>query len=205
MRRLRLLLWLLPLLPLACKPQAPPPQHVPRAHAVKLQQEAVDYYVAGDLGRALNAATKAAQDDPDFYMAQATLGLVCAKRGQVEEAIRALDKAIALAPDYAEGHVLLGIVRERNGAAEQATEEYKRAIAAYDKRIAQPPADPKAAVDRAVAAYLAAGRVEGLIAIDEVVRQYPDFALAAQVRESIRKENRDYFLDWAMKLEPNKA
>jgi adenylate cyclase len=87
------------------------------------------------LDRALEAARRAADIAPDGALAQRSLLLVQAFRGEVEEAVAAGERAVALSPNNAELLAEFGMRLALMG-------QWKRGIALIDEATARNPAHP---------------------------------------------------------------
>ena len=116
--------------------------------------------------------------------------------GDPEAAIVHLNETIDQAPGLGQAYVLRGMLREGQGDAE-AREDYEQAAACYDRALEQDPKSLDTAMDRCVALYLWRGQAAALHAVNDLLRDYPDYQPAASLRERIENNNRAYFINTA--------
>ncbi len=131
-----------------------------------------------------------------------TQAMSALKEGMTDAATEHLQDALALDPELAQAHALLGIIGETRGDA-RAREHYARAVACYGKLAEAYPRNLEIALDRCVALFLWRGQAEALHAVNQVLRDYPDYQPAATLRERIEKNNRSYFIKKVTQTDPS--
>jgi tetratricopeptide (TPR) repeat protein len=81
-----------------------------------------------DLNGAALAASRVAALTPKSHEGPLLLGLVCQKRGQIDEALRQFDRAAELAPAQTAPLILRGMVLEQAGRRAEAAQAYAQAL-----------------------------------------------------------------------------
>jgi hypothetical protein len=87
-------------------------------------------------------------------------------------------------------------VREKTGKVDAAKDCYREAKAAYDRRIAAGDRAPGTQLSRTLAVYLLDGRSAGLVEINRLLGEYPDYGPALEVKAKIAENNRAFLLEW---------
>jgi Tfp pilus assembly protein PilF len=185
---------------MGCRTEDSEPAHVPRTAAIRALESATSALVRGDVARARIQIEEAVKEDPEYYLVHGVHGMVLAETGDHVAALAAMDRAVALNPDYGEGHLMRGVFLEQIGNRAEADTAYAQAIQVFD---ALAEAGPVQRTHRAVAVYLKDGRVEGIGAIDAVVRDFPQLQSARTARQKMLTESRDFFLRWAASADQN--
>ena len=176
--------------------QPAPAGYVPKTHAAKKHAEAAEALKANRIDEALAAVEEAVQEDPDYADAAMTRALILLRAGRMDAAAAAYDGVRAKWPDQAEAHALAGIVREKNGKAEAAKTCYAAAKAAYDRCVAAGDHAPNTLLSRTLAVYLLDGRSAGLVEINKLLGEYPDYGPALEMKSKIAENNRAFLLEW---------
>ena len=170
--------------------------YAPKTHAIQKHAEAVDALKTNRLNDALAAIDEAVKEDPEYADAAMTRALVLLRGERLGDAAAAYDAVCKKWPDRAEAHALAGIVREKTGKAEVAKACYSSAKAAYDRRIAAGDHAPDTQLSRTLAVYLLDGRSAGLVEINKLLGEYPDYGPAQEVKAKIVENNRAFLLEW---------
>jgi tetratricopeptide (TPR) repeat protein len=145
---------------------------------------------------ALAAIDEAVKEDPDYADAAMTRALILLRAGRLDDAMAGYDSVCKKWPDQAEAHALAGILREKTGKIDAARAAYSEAKAAYDRRIAAGDNAPGTQLSRTLAVYLLDGRSEGLVEVNRLLGEYPDYGPAQEVKNKITENNRAFVLDW---------
>jgi len=170
--------------------------YAPKAHAVQKHTEAVAALKASRFEEALAAIEEAVKEDPGYVDAAMTRGLILLRLERFDNAEAAYDEVCAKWPGRAEAHALAGIVREKTGKADAAKACYAAARAAFDRNVAAGDNIPATKLSRVLAVYLQEGRSAGLIEINKLLGEYPDYGPAQEVKGKIAENNRAFVLDW---------
>ena len=173
------------------------PVHTPTTFAAQRNMDAIEALKAGRLEEALEKVGQAIEDDPNFHLAYSNKAAILGKLGRHEEAAEVLAEALRRRPDFAQGYVFRGMFLETAGKKEEASSCYAQAIACFDDVIPES-GGPEWAVNRAIAVYLLRGKIDGVTAMNDVLKQYPKYMRAAQLKEHMLAGNRDFFLQWAV-------
>jgi len=177
----------------------------PSRRALELNNQAVRAFSEGDLEQALRLANDAIALEPKFYRAYANKAAVLRGLGRRQEAIGALRAAIEMSPAFVEAYVPLGLYLEETDKYESALRHYQKAIELWDARLAKAPKDPDAAVNRAVAVYLANNPRGALKALDAVLNVHPSHEMARAVKRRIQSGDRRAFINGAGRPEGSEA
>ena len=123
------------------------------------------------------------QTHPRSHTARYNLGRLLVEQGRPAEAIVHLERALALRPAYARAHVNLGVALMRVDDPKAALPHFERGREAF-------PADPGVLANLA-SALAATGRIEEAIALlREAVALAPDYTLARENLETLRRARR---------------
>lgn len=196
-RKLHIPLLALALCPglVACyAPERREPGHTPATHALERVEQALEAARAGEHARALELLDEAIGADPEYAVPYRDKALVLADLGHFEDAVAAMDQAIERAPDDPEAHLARGVFLERTGDVGRAKEAYAEAVRRYEAGTRDPARDLQHGLGLAHARYLMDGLGAGVRAVDEVLRRYPDNALALAYRHRMLAGMRDTFL-----------
>ncbi len=170
--------------------------YAPKTHAVQKHAEAVDALKSDRLKDALAAIDEAVSEDPEYADAALTRALILLHAERLDEAAAAYDGVCKKWPDRAEAHALAGIMHEKTGKAEAAKAAYGAAKTAYDRRITAGDRTPDTQLSRALAVYMLDGRSAGLVEINKIIGEYPDYGPAQEVKTKIMENNRAFLLEW---------
>jgi len=170
------------------------PAYAPKTHAIELNRQALESLEAGALEVALERASAAVQEDPDFDAAYLNKANILGKLQRFAEAAQTLRALLQRRPDNAQARVLLGLLIERGGDALAAAPHYEQAVRLLEEYLAEQDKDVEAAVNRAVAVYLSQGKAQGFIAINKVLAKFPGYAPAQTVKKRMRDKSRDDFV-----------
>src|SRR3989344_2576025 len=88
-----------------------------------------NYYLSGDIDRAIEDYNKAIAINPDSVEAYNNRGFAYHKKGQYDMAIEDFNKAITLNPNDAEAYYIRGLAYHNNGQYDKAIEDFNKAIA----------------------------------------------------------------------------
>ena len=177
----------------------------PSRRALELNNQAVRAFSEGDLEQALRLANDAIALEPKFYRAYANKAAVLRGLGRRPEAIGALRAAIEMNPAFVEAYVPLGLYLEETDKYDSALHHYQKAIELWDARLAKTPTDADAAVNRAVAVYLANNPRGALKALDAVLNVHPTHEMARAVKRRIQSGDRGAFINGAGRPEGSEA
>ena len=197
-RRFRIAALASALLLAGCYSEKPPDTREPTINrdALKLYHEALDLLAQGDDLLALDKLDQSIQADPSFPPLYSRKAGVLARLERYAEAAQAVEKHVELDPRNAEAHLLLGLLVEESRGPGEARPYYKQAVDLLDPNEAMRAGDARRAIYRAVAIYLAQGRLDGVRAINEVINAYPAQQTARLLKQRMKQEERGYFLWW---------
>ncbi len=176
--------------------QPAPGAYIPKTHAMQKHAEAMDALKSNRLNDALAAIDEAVKEDPEYGDAAMTRALILLRLDRLDDAAAAYDAVCQKWPDRAEAHALAGIVREKTGKTDAAKAAYSEAKAAYDRRIAAGDRAPGTQLSRTLAVYLLDGRSAGLVEVNKLLGEYPDYGPAREVKSKIADNNRAFLLEW---------
>ena len=180
-------------------------EYRPSRRALELNNQAVRAFSEGDLEQALRLANDAIALEPKFYRAYANKAAVLRGLGRRQEAIGALRAAIEMNPAFVEAYVPLGLYLEETDKYDSALRHYQKAVELWDARLAKAPKDLDAAVNRAVAVYLANNPRGALKALDAVLNLHPSHEMARAVKRRIQSGDRRAFINGAGRPEGSEA
>jgi Tfp pilus assembly protein PilF len=181
----------------------PPPDegYIPKIYAVEQQEKAAIALREGDEAEAEAAADRAIEHDPGYapsYIAKAT---VLARRNDLVGARTVLDACLAQQPAFAEAHLLRGALQEELKQRDAARADYEQAVAGYTALLEKDPANTENVLKHAIAEYLRGGTA-GIRAINQMVANFPDNALARFVRERMVAQDRAFAFRWLTGMQP---
>lgn len=169
----------------------------PTAKAPVVPLYAQDRYVDGivamhkqDFPAAETAAREALKEAPDFVDAHLLLAESLFRQGQEADGIAVLDDVDRLAPGRPEPLLLRGMLTELRGELPKAQEFYRQARASYDTGTMT----REQALNYAIASYLAAGRLAGFQAVDDLLEKTPEDQELRVLRSQISQDQRAFFL-----------
>lgn len=97
-----------------------------REKAMKVNNEGVEHYQAGDLDKARESLTQAIELDPQLALAYENRGLLSYDQGNWEEAIRDCTRALELDPQQAESYMIRGLAQLRRYEDDEAKKDFDR-------------------------------------------------------------------------------
>ena len=176
--------------------QPAPGAYIPKTHAAQKHAAAVESLKSNRLDDALAAIDEAVQEDSDYADAAMTRALILLRLARLDDATTAYDAVRQKWPDCAEAHALAGIVREKTGKSDAAKACYVAAKAAYERRIAAGDHAPGTQLSRTLAVYLLDGRSAGLVEVNKLLGEFPDYGPAQEMKSKIAENNRAFVLEW---------
>jgi tetratricopeptide (TPR) repeat protein len=173
---------------------------------------------AGRVAEAAQVMQKMADEFPDDYLAQLTLGKELGKLGEHRRAEQALRKALRLAPDKAQTHYYLGLVmlmagqeRSRQGDAERARAHFTEAAELSRQALAIIPDYGYAHMSLGLALKNLGERAEAISALRRAVQCNPELPeLHYYLGEALAEEGKNptearRHLEHALKFAPREA
>jgi tetratricopeptide (TPR) repeat protein len=192
-----MLAWVFCALLAGCYSSQPAPGgYVPKTHAAQKHADAVESLKSNRLEEALGEIDEAVQGDPDYADAAMTRALILLRLARLDDAAVAYDAVRRKWPDRAEAHALAGILREKSGKSDAAKPCYAAAKAAYEQRVAAGDRTPGTQLSRTLATYLLDGRSAGLVEINKLLGEFPDYGPALEIKVKIAENNRAFLLEW---------
>ena len=91
-------------------------------------EKAVDLFGQGKRDEAAMALCALIEENPDFYDAYESLGMIYYKMGRLDEAIEWTERLAALKPDDAMAHTNLSVFYMKKGDKEKAEVEKAKAV-----------------------------------------------------------------------------
>jgi len=170
--------------------------YAPKIFAAKKHENAATLLKSNRLEEALAEIDEAVKDDPGYADAAMTRALILMRLTRLDDATAAYDAVGKKWPDRAEAYALAGILREKTGKSEAAKPCYAAAKAAYDLRITAGDRTPGTRLSRTLAAYLLDGRSAGLVEINKLLGEFPDYGPALEIKSKIAENNRTFLLEW---------
>jgi tetratricopeptide (TPR) repeat protein len=175
----------------ACNKEAPPPAHVPTIFAVE-KTDAASAVLLTAPQQALDLATEAVGDDPQYLRAHNLRAVALTRLGRFEDAAAAAEAVLALESNLPEVELMLGMLYEKLQRADKSQAHYAKAVELY---AVLPDGSPEEMLKRATALYLAQGIGPSVDALNDIIEQYPNFHQAQWVKQRIVKSDREFLLN----------
>ncbi len=197
--------WYSQILPLAIIPliatasgcyEAPPESsYTPKTIAVETYQAARESLAAGETD-ALALAEAAYQADSIYPEAAWLYASLLGREGRYDDALAVCTRLCEESPNYVQAHLLEGILWDQSGNRESANGAYDRALAVFAHSDASARSRPAFCLYEAVTVFLRSGKLDGVRAINRVLKKFPEYRPAKYVKRCMQDKNRTFLLRW---------